>query len=136
MKKNDLLNDLSQAIFKRPFITLKKKEMEFVRYQEDQYRQYQDWIRKKALEIMDKKKLSSREYKIIEEWFFKWIPLHIILQGMEACLENSRGTGRAIYSLAFFKAHIIASFRCYIRRMNGGRFFADPWGYYAWLAKK
>ena len=136
MKKNDLLNDLSQAIFKRPFITLKKKESEFVCYQEKQYRMFQDYIRKKALEIMDKKKLSSREYKIIEEWFFKSIPLSIIKQGMDACLENSRGTGRAIYSLAFFKAHIIASFRYYMRRQTGGRFFADPWGYYAWVAKK
>jgi hypothetical protein len=127
-----LTTKLSQAIFKRPFITLKNREMDFVKYQETQYRKYQDLARAKALEIMDKKKLNSREYKIIEEWFFKNIPLHIILKAMDDCLKNQRDTGRAIFSLAFFKAHVVAGYRAYIGRMTGSNIFQDPWGYNEW----
>lgn len=111
---------------------LMTRQMEFVREQERGYRKYQDQAREKALLIMDKKKLSTREYKIIKEWFFKNIPLHIILKGMDDCLKNQRDTGRAIYSLAFFKAHVIAGYRAYIGRMTGSRIFQDPWGYDEW----
>lgn len=130
--KKDILNELSTAIFKRPFITLKKREMAFVQYQEKLYRKYQDQVREKALPIMDKKKLSTREYNIIHKWFFDHIPCHCVLQAIEACLENSKGTGRAIYSLAFFKAHVAGRFRAYVRCMQGGRYFQDPWGYEEW----
>jgi len=130
--EKELSTKLSQAIFKRPFIMLMKRQMEFVHYQEKQYRQYQDQARAKALLIMDKKKLSTREYKIIEEWFFKNIPLHIILMSMDKCLENQKGTGRAIYSLAFFKAHVIAEYRYYLRLQVGSRIFQDPWGHDEW----
>jgi hypothetical protein len=133
--EKELSTKLSQAIFKRPFIVLKNREMDFVKYQETQYRQYQDLARAKALEIMDKKKLTSREYKIIEEWFFKNIRLHIVLKAMADCLEAQRGTGRAIYSLAFFKAHVIAGFRAYLRRQVGSSIFNDPWGYDEWRSK-
>lgn len=114
---------------------LMKREMEFVHYQEKQYRKYQDLARAQALEIMDKKKLSSREYKIIEEWFFKNIPFHVVYKAMNDCLELQRGTGRAIYSLAFFKAHIIAGYRAYLRRQVGSRIFQDPWGHDEWRSK-
>jgi hypothetical protein len=130
--KKDILNELSTAIFKRPFITLKKREMAFVREQEGNFRKYQDLVREKALPIMDKKKLSTREYNIIREWFFKTIPSWCVLQAIDACLENSRGTGRAIYSLAFFKAHVAGLYRAHLRRQSGGRIFQDPWGFEEW----
>ncbi len=130
--EKELLNELSQAIFKRPFITLKKREMAFVEHQEKQFRQYQDLIREKALPIMDKKKLSTREYNIIHKWFFDHVPCHVVSKGIDACLENSRGTGRAIYSLAFFKAHVAGLYRAHLRRQVGSRIFQDPWQYEEW----
>jgi hypothetical protein len=130
--EKELLNELSQAIFKKPFITLKKREMAFVEYQEKEFRRYQDEIRKAVLPIMDKKKLSTREYNIIHEWFFKTIGLNVVLRAIAACLENSRGTGRAIYSLAFFKAHVAAEFRYSLRLRVGSRYFGDPWEYHEW----
>lgn len=111
---------------------LKKREAAFVDYQVKHYRRYQDTIREKVLPIMDKKKLSTREYNIIREWFFKTIPLYVVIKAIDACLENSRGTGRAIYSLAFFKAHVVAEFRYSLRMRVGSRYFQDPWGYHEW----
>ena len=133
--EKELLNELSKVIFNLTFITLKKHPMAFVRFQEKQYRHYQDVVRKKALEIMGKKQLNSREYKIIKEWFMKTTPLHIVLNAMDACLETQRATGRAIYSLAFFKCHVTAEFRYYLRKQVGGRYFVDPWSYDEWRAK-
>lgn len=133
--KKDILNELSTAIFKKPFIILKKREMAFVREQEGCYRKYQDLLRKKALPIMDKKKLSTREYNIIHKWFFDRVPCHCVLQAIDACLENFKGSGRAIYSLAFFKAHVAGEFRAYVRRQAGGRIFQDSWGYGEWHAE-
>jgi len=133
--EKELLNELSQVIFKLPFITLKKRPMEFVRFQEKQYRKYQDAVRAKALMIMGKKQLNSREYKIIKEWFIKVVPLHIVWKSMDACLETQRVTGRAIYSLAFFKCHVTAEFRYYLRKQVGGRYFVDPWSYDEWRTK-
>ena len=133
--EKELLNELSQVIFKLPFITLKKRPMEFVRFQEKQYRKYQDAVRAMAIGIMGKKQLNSREYKIIKEWFIKNVPLHIVSNAMAACLENQRGTGRAIYSLAFFKCHVTAEFRYYLRKQVGSRFFVDPWSYDEWRQK-
>ena len=131
----ELLNDLAKAIFGKSFITLKKREMEFVRHQQLEYSRYQDAIRLKALPIMDKKKLSTLEYNIIRELFFKHVPLFAVIQGIEGCLENSRGTGRAIYSLAFFKAHVAGIFRAHLRRQAGSRIFQDPWEYDEWRSK-
>jgi hypothetical protein len=134
MKKEKLLNTLSQAIFKLDLIALKKNPLAFVCYQEKQYRRYQDEVRKKALPIMNKKSLNTREYKIIEEWFLANIPLHVVLRSVDACLESQRGTGRAIYSLAFFKAHVAGEYRYYCGRMIGSRRCLDPWEYDEWLA--
>jgi len=133
--KNELLENFSQAIFKRHLFMLKKQEREFVKFQEKQYRKYQDAVRAKALMIMGKKQLNSREYKIIKEWFFKNIPLNVISRCMDAALENQKGTGRAIYSLAFFKCHVTAGFRYYLRKQVGSRFFVDPWSYDEWRQK-
>ena len=133
--KNELLENFSQAIFKRHLFMLKKQEREFVKFQEKQYRKYQDAVRAKALMIMGKKQLNSREYKIIKEWFIKVVPLHIVWKSMDACLETQRVTGRAIYSLAFFKCHVTAEFRYYLRKQVGGRYFVDPWSYDEWRTK-
>jgi len=127
-----LLNDIALAVFKKTPMTLKKREAGFVDYQVKHYRRYQDTIREKVLPIMDRRKLSTREYNIIREWFFKTIPLYVVTKAIDACLENQRATGRAIYSLGFFKAAVAGEYRHYLRMQVGSSRLQDPWGYHEW----
>ncbi len=130
-----LLNDIAKAAFRKTPMTLTKREASFVAYQAKLYRIYQDKVREKALEVMGKGKLSTREYNIIREWFFKIIPLHVVLRSIDTCLENQRSTGRAIYSLGFFKATVTGEFRRHLRMMVGSNYFGDPWGYHEWQSR-
>ena len=62
--KKDILNELSQAIFKKPYHPTKQREMEFVRYQEKAYRRYQDEIRalhQKLLAFRDELGRAAKE---------------------------------------------------------------------------
>jgi hypothetical protein len=83
-------------------------------------RDYRAAIRKAWLPIVGRKKLSSAEYELTQEWFAALIPPNIVLKAIQQVAKRAKSTGTTIYSLGVIRSDLEQLRRELARSMVGG----------------
>ena len=97
-------NDFALQIFGKQFNALNQKRKWFVFLHVKEYEKYRNSIIQRLAGIFVLK--GGSQFNIIREWYYKRIPLHIILQAIDQCLEHLLRNGKPLTSLKYFQPEI------------------------------
>lgn len=97
-------NDFASVIFGKQFNDLDKKKRWFVFQHVKEYEKYRDSIIQRLAGVLTLK--GGSQFNIIREWYYKRIPLNIILQAISQCIDHLLRNGKPLLSLRYFEPEI------------------------------
>jgi hypothetical protein len=101
-------NDFASVIFGKQFNDLNQEKQWFVFLHVKEYEKYRDVIIQRLAGIFALK--GGSQFQIIREWYYKRIPLNIILQAIDRCVKYLQRNGKPLTSLKYFQPEINSRF--------------------------
>lgn len=68
--------------------------------------QYRASIRQTWLPVVGRKKLTSHEYQLIEEWYCEGLPVSLVIQAITNCAGRARSLHITLHSLGVIRADL------------------------------
>ncbi|MGD2092791.1 MAG: hypothetical protein PVH61_41895 [Candidatus Aminicenantes bacterium] len=101
-------NDFASVIFGKQFNDLTQDKQWFIFIHVKEYEKYRDAIIQRLTGIFVLK--GGSQFQIIREWYYKRIPLNILLQSIDQCCKYLQRTGKPLTSLKYFQPEINSRF--------------------------
>jgi hypothetical protein len=111
--KKVFCNKLAMEIFSRSYDELDQLHKEFISFQITEYNKYRKKVRAAGVAAKEAKKLSSYEYSIIDDFFFRRVPLRCVLNGIKQGIKSAEHYKVPIFSIGFFRPFIHTEFKKY-----------------------
>jgi len=101
-------DDFAFEIFGKQFNSLTQEMKWFVFLHVKEYEQYRDEIRQRLIGVFRLK--GGAQFQIIREWYYKRIPLWMVLQSIDQCMNHLLRNTKPLLSLRYFEPEIYSRF--------------------------
>jgi hypothetical protein len=110
---NQISQDFARQIFNADYSALDDDQREFIRLHLQAWKTYRDEIIKKAVTKIDRRKIRGDQYYQVRTWYYRRIPLPVVLTAIDFCIRYSRIKKKPIFSIKYFNGRVQTEFESY-----------------------